>query len=145
MWRERSLPINVDPSDSRLDDELERARLRRVFDHKLGTPVGYALPIQREDSSAVAAPRWRSGPWFLRDDRMSLIPGDSAMGYRLPLDSLPWVAPADYPFLIEADPFAPRAPLASVAETRQQLARGAAEAAAAAAAPALYGASPAAA
>ncbi len=120
MWRERSLPINVDPSDSRLDDELERARLRRVFGHKLGNPVGYALPIQREDSSIYSGSHWRSGPWFLRDDQMFLIPGDSAMGYRLPLDSLPWVAPADYPFMIDADPFAPRAPLASVSELRQQ-------------------------
>jgi uncharacterized protein (DUF2126 family) len=33
------------------------------------------------------------------------------MGYRLPLDSLPWVAPEDYPYLMERDPFAPRAPL----------------------------------
>ena len=35
LWRERSLPVNVDPFDARLDDELERARLRRVFDHGL--------------------------------------------------------------------------------------------------------------
>ncbi|HEY1230955.1 MAG TPA: transglutaminase family protein, partial [Ramlibacter sp.] len=31
LWRERKLPVNVDPFDARLDDELERARLRRVF------------------------------------------------------------------------------------------------------------------
>lgn len=31
LWRERQLPVNVDPFDSRLDDELERERLRRVF------------------------------------------------------------------------------------------------------------------
>jgi transglutaminase-like putative cysteine protease len=31
LWRERRLPTNVDPFDSRLDDEMERARLRRVF------------------------------------------------------------------------------------------------------------------
>ena len=116
MWRERTLPVNVDPFDSRLDDELERARLRRVFEHKLDSVVGYALPIVRDEDEAKGASHWRSGPWFLRDDRMLLIPGDSAMGYRLPLDSLPWVSKADYPYLIDADPFAEQTPLSSAAE-----------------------------
>ncbi|MBC7469738.1 MAG: transglutaminase family protein, partial [Ramlibacter sp.] len=29
LWRERRLPVNVDPFDSKLDDEMERVRLRR--------------------------------------------------------------------------------------------------------------------
>ena len=101
LWRERRLPVNVDPFDSRLDDELERARLRRVFEQKLGSVTGYALPL-----AADAA--WTTGPWFFRDERMYLLPGDSAMGYRLPLDSLPWVAQGDFPHLVPQDPFEPR-------------------------------------
>lgn len=120
LWRERTLPVNVDPFDSRLDDELERARLRRVFEYKLDSVVGYALPLLSEDESVKGGPRWRSGPWFLRDDRMYLIPGDSAMGYRLPLDSLPWVSKKDYPYLIDVDPFAAHSPLVSAAELRKQ-------------------------
>src|SRR3954465_6118249 len=54
---------------------------------------------------------WESGTWFLRSERMYLLPGDSSMGYRLPVDGLPWVAPGDYPHLYERDPFAPREPL----------------------------------
>ena len=111
LWRERRLPVNVDPFDSRLDDELERARLRRVFDQKLDAVIGYVLPLGATDGPPLAGPVWSTGPWFLRDERMYLTPGDSPMGYRLPLDSLPWVSKADYPYLVDRDPFAPDASL----------------------------------
>ncbi|KIG10733.1 transglutaminase family protein [Caballeronia concitans] len=120
LWRERRLPVNVDPFDSRLGDELERVRLRRVFDAGLSSVIGYALPVAREEADASGAARWRTGPWFLRDERMYLVPGDSPMGYRLPLDSLPWVSEGDYPWQHEHDPFAPSAPLRRAAELRMQ-------------------------
>jgi len=104
LWRERRLPVNVDPFNSRLDDEMERARLRRVFEQKLDTPVGYVLPIKVAGYDAQFGAAWTTGPWFLRDERMYLMPGDSPMGLRLPLDSLPWVSEADFPYLIEQDP-----------------------------------------
>ncbi len=110
LWREHKLPVNVDPFDARLDDELERARLMRVFSQKLDSVIGYVLPIAAtadDSGAALAGPRWRSGPWFFRDERMLLIPGDSPMGYRLPLDALPWVREADYPFMVERDPLDP--------------------------------------
>jgi len=122
LWRERSLPANVDPFDSRLDDELERARLRRVFDRGLESEVGYVLPLARDSRPGLAAPAWVSGPWFFRDERMYLIPGDSPMGYRLPLDSLPWVSKGEYPYLHPHDPFAPPAPLPLHADIRAQYA-----------------------
>jgi uncharacterized protein (DUF2126 family) len=112
LWRERRLPVNVDPFDSRLDDELERARLRKVFDQKLDSVVGYLLPLKPlEKGPGLGGSRWQTGPWFFRDERMYLYPGDSPMGYRLPLDSLPWVSESDYPYTVEQDPFAPRAAL----------------------------------
>jgi len=111
LWRERRLPINVDPLLSRLDDEMERARLRRVFDQKLDTVVGYVLPLRPGNGPRLTGPEWTTGPWHFRDERMYLMPGDSPMGLRLPLDSLPWVSEGDYPYLVEPDPTAPRAPL----------------------------------
>jgi uncharacterized protein (DUF2126 family) len=126
LWRERRLPVNVDPFDSRLDDELERSRLRRIFKQGLEAEVGYVLPLKREHGGAgaqgLAGSRWVTGPWFFRDERMYLFPGDSPMGYRLPLDSLPWVAEGDYPFLIEHDPFAPRGSLPTGQRLRAQYA-----------------------
>ena len=122
LWRERRLPVNVDPFDARLDDELERIRLRRVFDQGLDHDVGYVLPIKREHGPGLAGGQWVTGPWFFRDERMYLFPGDSPMGYRLPLDSLPWVSEADYPFHIDHDPFAPRSALPAAARLRAQFA-----------------------
>jgi uncharacterized protein (DUF2126 family) len=123
LWRERRLPVNVDPFDARLDDELERDRLRRIFDQGLKETVGYALPIRANSDSRAGQPRWISGPWFLRDERMYLFPGDSPMGYRLPLDSLPWLAQGDQQVTFIQDPFAPRVSLPSLATLRMQAAQ----------------------
>src|SRR6478609_3988107 len=126
LWRERRLPVNVDPFDSKLDDEMERVRLRRVFTQKLDAVIGYMLPIEAgnadTDAPALAGPGWKTGPWFLRDDRMYLIPGDSPMGYRLPLDSQPWASKGDYPYLVERDPTAPRGSLPTGADYRTRYA-----------------------
>ncbi|MFO1502369.1 MAG: transglutaminase family protein [Steroidobacteraceae bacterium] len=107
MWRERRLPANVDPFDSRLSDPLERERLRRVFDKGLDSIVGHVLPLTKPSSGA----RWQSGPWFLRDERCYLVPGDSPLGYRLPLDSQPWASAGDYPWVHAPDPTQSFAPL----------------------------------
>ncbi len=114
LWRERQLPVNVDPFDARLDDALERRRLHRVFDQGLAHPVGYVLPLRHAiaEDGPEGGDGWATSPWTTRDDeRLYLLPGDSPMGYRLPLDSLPWVAQADFPYVLEQDPSEPRAPL----------------------------------
>ncbi|MEO8248351.1 MAG: transglutaminase family protein [Burkholderiales bacterium] len=118
LWRERKLPVNVDPFESKLDDELERARLRHVFGQKLDSVVGYALPLKADPDSG--GPVWSTGHWLLRDERMYLVPGDSPMGYRLPLESLPWAKESDRPYLIEPDPYAPRDALPAAATLRSQ-------------------------
>jgi len=119
LWRERRLPINVDPFDSRLDDELERARLRRIFSQGLPSPSIRASDPARS-SAARREPTWVTGRWFLRDSAHVPDPGDSPMGYRLPLDSLPWVSEADAAQVLERDPFAPRPALAEASLLRWQ-------------------------
>ncbi|MDP1692746.1 MAG: transglutaminase family protein [Burkholderiaceae bacterium] len=122
LWRERCLPVNVDPFDSKLDDELERARLRRVFDQGLAHIVGHILPLARTDGVGAQGPRWQTGAWYPRDGRLYLLPGDSPMGYRLPLDSLPWAKKSDVQHLIARDPFAPLAPTPTLPQRgREQL------------------------
>jgi uncharacterized protein (DUF2126 family) len=122
LWKERRLPVNVDPLQNRLEDPEERRRLARVFERGLGKVVGYALPLERRRASA---PRWFSGRWYFRQEHMFLHLGDSPMGLRLPLDSLPWTAPDDSEPFSELDPFAERGPLPPPDERRQRHIRGA--------------------
>jgi uncharacterized protein (DUF2126 family)/transglutaminase-like putative cysteine protease len=114
LWRERKLPTNVDPFDARLADPLERERLRKVFSQGLDKVVGHVFPVARHASGT----RWQTGPWFLRSERCYLIPGDSAMGYRLPLDSQPWAKGTDLPTLYPPDQSQPYAPLPAYSRLR---------------------------
>jgi len=111
LWRERRLPVNVDPFNAKLDDELERARLRRIFEQGLDKVVGYVLPVSPGHGPGLQGPNWTTGPWFLRDERLYLMPGDSPMGYRLPLDSLPWASKGDFPYINPTDPMDAQPPL----------------------------------
>ncbi|MBA1241160.1 transglutaminase family protein [Pseudomonas japonica] len=108
LWREGTLPTNLSVSDARLADSLERERLRKVFTQGLDQVVGHVLPLAR----TAAGDRWHSSRWYLRDEQCRLLPGDSALGYRLPLNSLPWVQESDYPFINARDPNQAFSPLA---------------------------------
>jgi uncharacterized protein (DUF2126 family)/transglutaminase-like putative cysteine protease len=116
LWRERRLPANVDPFDSRLEDAMERARLAKIFEQGLDQTIGHVLPVAR----TAAGDRWYTGSWFLRSERCYLIPGDSPIGYRLPLDSQPWVSKGEYPFIHAPDPSRSFSALPPHAEIRRQ-------------------------
>ena len=103
MWKERRLPSNVTPEKTNFKDKQERDRITRIFQQGLGEAVGYTLPIKRALHGNERG--WMSGSWFLRDDdTLWLTPGDSPMGLRLPLDSIPWVAEKDFPWNWPQDP-----------------------------------------
>ena len=106
LWRERRLPVNVDAVESKLVNAQERNELARAFERGLTEPVGYVLPIRRRQVNGQSY--WSSQHWFLRPERLLLMQGDSPIGYRLPLDSLPWVAPDQIEYDYDEDPQAPR-------------------------------------
>ncbi|MCW2268429.1 IMP dehydrogenase [Pseudomonas sp. MYb187] len=107
LWREGGLPSNVRIDDARLGDEMERARLRKVFGQGLDQVIGQVLPLARSADEQ----RWQSGRWYLRDQHCRLVPGDSPLGYRLPLAAQPWVSAAEYPYVHPTDPNQPLADL----------------------------------
>jgi uncharacterized protein (DUF2126 family) len=109
MIKQGFIPDNIDPSDPKIDDPLERARILRLFDSQLSQPTGFVLPVQRWMAQAQAG--WLSELWKTRRGHLFLLPGGSPLGFRLPLQSLPHLAPVDYPHLVPADPFAERRPL----------------------------------
>jgi len=106
---ERKLPINVDPIGNKMDEPEARERLRRTFERGLNVPTGFVLPLQY--MRRANGLEWQSGLWMLRAQHLYLIPGDSPIGFRLPVAALPW-EPAEEKQKIEpVDPMAPRSPL----------------------------------
>ena len=109
LWKEARLPANVDPLDNKLKDPAERARLARLFSQGLDRIAGYALPLRW--AGLTPGGGWVSGQWSLRGGNLFLIPGDSPMGFRLPLDALPYVPDAALDTHPARDPFEPVPPL----------------------------------
>ena len=108
LWKEGTLPVNLDPSDKRLHDSAERKHLAKLLEKGLGEPVGVVLPVQWHP----VHDRWVSCAWKLRREQLYLIPGNSPVGLRLPLDSIPWTAPEDKAFSAEPSPLEPVEPFA---------------------------------
>lgn len=115
---EQKLPPDVDPREYDLDDGEDRRRLSRALERGLSRPVGFVLPLTK--AWWQANPRWTSGPWPFRSQRLFLVPGDSPIGLRLPLESLP-VRGANRAPLYTIDPFAERHPLPGYVEIRRSV------------------------
>lgn len=110
LWRERRLPSDTDPLLVDLKDSAERQRLAQLLDRGLGAVVGYCLPL-RARWQGRGGPRFESGRWLLRQEHLFLIPGDSPLGLRLPLDSIGGPSSPSTPTIWPRDPFERREPL----------------------------------
>jgi uncharacterized protein (DUF2126 family) len=116
---ERLIPVNVDPLERDLKRPEERSRLARLLDGALGEPAGHVLPLKAVPKSTDGGKAaWASSRWPLAREHLYLLGGDSPMGYRLPLASLPAVAPADVEPPHEPDPFDAKAALALAPQHR---------------------------
>src|ERR1035441_9938876 len=120
LWKERKLPVNVMPVDSKLENPLDREQMAGVFEQGLGKAAGYVLPLRRI-ASTPGHSRWTSQPWFVASPQLFLTPGNSPMGYRLPIESLPWTKPEDVEWSFDPDPFRDREALPSAPERKPHL------------------------
>ncbi|MFT5885396.1 MAG: hypothetical protein ACI9IP_001856 [Arcticibacterium sp.] len=100
-WEETKLPTDRDPLKLNLKDPIERRTLTENLNKGLEKPGGYVLPIRFNRESD----KWESCQWPMKRQHLFLVPGNSSIGYRLPLSSLPESKIDDktYP----RDPFAP--------------------------------------
>ena len=98
LQQERQLPINVDPVDNRLRIAGNASGSATCSSAGLKLPPGSCSRVQR--GPGLNGPEWQTGLWMLRGQHLFLMPGDSPVGLRLPLPSLPWVAPSEAPRLI---------------------------------------------
>ena len=133
VWRtirdESQLPVNLDPLDPALKNAGGRTKLLAQLAGQIGEAVGYVLPLKafehesrksKDHLAVLATPlpmalpgklsqawlsTWLSSTWPLPTKSLFLLEGDSPIGFRLPLASLPAVAPRDAETIIEVDPF----------------------------------------
>ncbi len=103
LLQEQELPENVDLYDEDLSSDLERKRLAKVLKQGLNHPSGFVLPIAWDNAGS----HWSSCQWPLRRERLIVVPGDSPLGLRLPLHSLPHATEQEI-YRPEQDPFAPK-------------------------------------
>jgi len=101
LWEESKVPANLDPYKSNLDDSLERKKLAEILSNGMSTLVGFVIPLEWNFWNN----RWLSCKWEFRHDRLVLIPGNSPIGYRLPLESLPFISKAKIQKPVERSTF----------------------------------------
>jgi uncharacterized protein (DUF2126 family)/transglutaminase-like putative cysteine protease len=115
---ESDLPDGVSFTDEDLDDTKVRSGLHRAMTDGLSKAVGYVLPIRRGQSGDEGE-GWLGERWKFRRGQLYLVPGDSPVGLRIPLGSLPVVPAKHYPRIIPVDPYVDRGPLPKYARLRK--------------------------
>jgi uncharacterized protein (DUF2126 family) len=94
QWR---LPLDADSSRaSRTDETDDPPRISHEVAVEHSKVAGIVLPLRGRDvtEQCDTVASWGTSSWLFRRKHLYLIPGESAIGYRLPLDSLPARAPA---------------------------------------------------
>ncbi len=122
-WRvlrdESNLPVNIDPLAEDLADPAARGKLAAQLAGGIGQPSGFVLPLKPlPRAKPAASSQWSSSAWPLRRGHIFLVEGDSPLGLRLPLGSLPAVLPDEEEPVIAADPFESRDALGKRKTTR---------------------------
>ena len=84
--------------------QVSESSILPAFEPEAETSTGYLLPLRRRQPAGLLA--WSSQLWFDRPERLVLFPGDSPIGYRLPAEQIPFVAPDELAY--ETEPAEPK-------------------------------------
>ena len=98
LWQEGNLPVDPSPDNPALLHAMSRKGFLAKMEQGIDKPVGFVLPISYD----TVFGGWQSCHWQFKRGHCFLLPGESPLGYRLPLDSI-----GSPPPLIERDPAAP--------------------------------------
>ena len=118
LWKERRLPLEDEMMEADLFERTERERLQALMDKDLNQPVGYVLPLHYSHTRD----RWISNAWTFRGPHLVLLAGDSPIGLRLPLSSLPMPEGYDEEFWPDRNTFDDLPDLPSLTEIKKTLA-----------------------
>ncbi len=89
LWEERNLPENFSSEDV-AEANIARQKLVELLEKGMKKAVGYVLPIRKN----ITLNTWESCKWKFKRKNLYLIPGNSELGLRLPLDRLIYDAKA---------------------------------------------------
>ncbi|WP_372755146.1 DUF2126 domain-containing protein [Mariniflexile sp.] len=81
LWEESKMPIDIDPTEED-GNMLVKDKLKEILKSGTSKPVGYVLPLNNYKN------KWFTSNWTFRRNHIFLLPGNSPIGLRLPLDSL---------------------------------------------------------
>ena len=105
LLQEQKIPKNIDLLASQVKSNMDRRRLAKLVEKGFDKPTGFLIPLEWNPIRG----QWHTSRWEFKRERLTLIPGDSPMGLRLPLSELPESVEEEY--IPERDPFEPRGTL----------------------------------
>ncbi len=120
LWETGNLPLNIDPRRVDPADKLERQTLQSLLEVGMDKPRGYVLPLAFDHNEG----EWNSCEWEMKRQHIFLLPGNSGMGFRLPLDRLPHQVAAQRPVVLTASPQEELPPLQDYGDAPEPLAPG---------------------
>src|ERR1035441_6381299 len=77
--------------------------------------------IRRSRRQPAGRLGWSSQLWFPLPERLELMPGDSPIGFRIPTERMPWVAPDELVYEYDVAPFTEQVKLAAHPARRPEL------------------------
>ncbi len=84
LWEKQNLPKDFDARTNKEKLSIERKTLLEILERGIENPAGFVLPLQYD----LVDEKWESCLWKFERENLFLVPGNSQIGLRLPLNRL---------------------------------------------------------